>query len=53
MGESQAGVYHWRGKEITLEADPPQDVFIDGESNGQTPFTTISIPQALEIVVPG
>jgi len=52
MGEWQAGVYHWRGREITLEADPPQDVFIDGESNGQTPFTTISIPKALEIVVP-
>ena len=21
IGESQAGIYHWRGKEITLEAD--------------------------------
>ena len=52
MGESQAGVYHWRGRQITLEADLPQDVFIDGESYGQTPFTTFVIPQALEIVVP-
>ncbi len=52
IGESQAGIYHWRGKEITLETDSPQDVWIDGEIGGQTPFTTVAIPQALEIVVP-
>jgi diacylglycerol kinase family enzyme len=52
MGESQAGIYHWRGKEITLEADHQQEVWIDGELGGQTPFTTVSIPAALEIVVP-
>jgi YegS/Rv2252/BmrU family lipid kinase len=49
---SDAGVYHWRGKKITLEADPIQDVWIDGEFGGQTPITTIAIPQELEIVVP-
>jgi diacylglycerol kinase (ATP) len=49
---SDAGVYYWRGKEITLEADPVQDVWIDGELGGQTPFTASAIPQALEIVVP-
>jgi YegS/Rv2252/BmrU family lipid kinase len=52
IGESQAGIYHWQGKEITLEADPPQDIWIDGEIDGKTPFTTTVIPQALEIVVP-
>ena len=52
IGESQAGIYHWRGKEITLETDSPQDVWIDGEIGGQTPITTVAIPQALEIVVP-
>jgi diacylglycerol kinase (ATP) len=52
IGESQAGIYHWRGKEITLEADPPQDVWIDGEIDGRTPVTTSVIPQAIEIVVP-
>jgi diacylglycerol kinase family enzyme len=52
MGDSSAGIYHWRGKEITLEADSPQDVWIDGEIDGQTPFTATVIPQALEIVVP-
>jgi diacylglycerol kinase (ATP) len=52
VGESQAGIYHWRGKEITLEADPIQDTWIDGEIDGQTPLTTTAIPKALEIVVP-
>jgi diacylglycerol kinase family enzyme len=49
---SDAGVYYWRGKEITLEADPVQDVWIDGEFGGETPFTVNAMPQALEIVVP-
>ena len=52
VGESQAGIYHWRGKEITLEAEPAQDVWIDGEIDGRTPFTTIAVPRAIEIVVP-
>jgi len=49
---SDAGVYHWRGKEITLEADPVQDVWVDGEVGGKTPFTVSAMPQALEIVIP-
>jgi len=51
-GESQAGVYHWRGKEITLKADPQHEVWIDGEIGGQTPFTATTMPKALKIVVP-
>lgn len=51
-GDSPAGIYHWRGKEITLEAEPPQDVWIDGELGGKTPFTVVAIPKAIEIVVP-
>lgn len=49
---SDGGVYHWHGKEITLQADPIQDVFIDGELGGQTPFTVTAMPEALQIVVP-
>ena len=49
---ADTGVYHWRGKEITLEANPVQDVWIDGEMGGQTPFTVSALPHALEIVVP-
>jgi diacylglycerol kinase family enzyme len=51
-GKSEAGIYHWRGKEIKLEADPVQDVWIDGEIGGKTPLITSAIPKALEIVVP-
>ena len=50
--DASTGVYHWRGKEIALEADPIQDVWIDGELGGQTPFTVSVMPQAFEIVVP-
>jgi len=52
VGGSEAGIYHWSGKEITIEADPPQDVWVDGEIDGKTPITAVAIPQALEIVVP-
>jgi len=51
-GESRAGVYHWRGKEIALEANPHQEVWIDGEIGGQTPFTVTTIPKSLYILVP-
>lgn len=51
-GDSQAGVYHWRAKEVTLRAEPHQKVWIDGEIGGQTPFTVTTIPKSLNIVVP-
>jgi YegS/Rv2252/BmrU family lipid kinase len=50
--DEDIGVYHWRGKEISLEADPIQDFWIDGELGGQTPFSLSALPQALEIVIP-
>jgi diacylglycerol kinase (ATP) len=50
--DSQLKIYHWQGREISLEANPPQDVWIDGEVGGETPFHTSVIPRALEIVVP-
>jgi YegS/Rv2252/BmrU family lipid kinase len=49
---AETGVYHWRGKEITVEATPRQDVWIDGELGGQTPFTATALPEAQEVVVP-
>ncbi|HIE25591.1 MAG TPA: diacylglycerol kinase family lipid kinase [Anaerolineales bacterium] len=57
VGESstthaQAGIYHWRGREITLEADPPQDVWIDGEEYGPTPITATALHQAIQVLVP-
>ena len=46
------GVYCWKGKEISIAAASEQDVWIDGEMGGKTPFTVTTIYQALEIVVP-
>lgn len=53
LGDSEAGVYHWSGAQITLETESPEDVWIDGEMAGTTPFTASVLPGALEIVVPG
>jgi YegS/Rv2252/BmrU family lipid kinase len=50
--DANLGVYTWKAKEITIEATTQQDVWIDGELGGKTPFTTTVVPQALEIVVP-
>jgi diacylglycerol kinase family enzyme len=47
-----ASVHHWRGQEITIEADPAQPVWIDGEPHGYTPFTATVIPAAIRVVVP-
>ncbi|MFN2150890.1 MAG: diacylglycerol/lipid kinase family protein [Anaerolineales bacterium] len=50
--DDNVGVYCWKGKEISIEAATEQDVWIDGELGGKTPFTITTLPQALEIVVP-
>jgi diacylglycerol kinase family enzyme len=52
VGKSEAGIYHWKGREIKLEADPVQEVWLDGELGGTTPFTIQVVPRALEIAVP-
>ena len=51
-GKAQVGVHHWKGREIIVEADPPQTSWIDGELFGPTPYTINVIPQAVSIVVP-
>ena len=51
-GESEAGIYAWQGREITLESDPPQSVWLDGEEYGPTPVTAKVMPATLEVIVP-
>jgi YegS/Rv2252/BmrU family lipid kinase len=51
-GKDKTDIHHWQGKEIVIEADPPQPVWIDGEPYGDTPFTATVIPQAIQVVVP-
>ena len=54
MGDkAEAGIYHWRGREIVLRSDPLQDVAIDGEPVfGKTPVTIQVVPHAVQVVVP-
>ena len=51
-GKAKAWVHHWQGREISVQPDPAQEIWIDGESHGPTPFTAAVVPQALEVVVP-
>lgn len=52
LDTNQAGLHYWRGKEIIMEADPPQTIWVDGELLGQTPVTIKVLPAAIKIVVP-
>lgn len=45
-------IQHWKGREITVHADPPQAVAFGGDVIAQTPVTATVLPGALRIVVP-
>lgn len=51
-GEAQATVHFLQGRRIHIEADPPQGLWIDGESCGTTPATLQVMPQAITVIVP-
>jgi YegS/Rv2252/BmrU family lipid kinase len=46
------GLPRWSGREIELEAVPPQPVQVDGEMIGMTPVRVSIRPRALSVVVP-
>ncbi|NHZ72690.1 MAG: hypothetical protein GWP17_06375 [Aquificales bacterium] len=52
VGTKQASLHVWRGKEIVMEPDPVQTVWVDGELLGATPMTITAVPGAVQIVVP-
>ena len=45
-----AGLYYWRGREITIEAEPEQAIWMDGEYHGNSPVTAQIVPGALAVV---
>ena len=47
-----AGLYYWRGCEITIEAQPEQAIWMDGEYQGSSPVTARIVPGALAVVAP-
>ena len=44
--------YHSQGKVVTIDADPPQTVWLDGEFYRNTPVTIKVHPSAVKIIVP-
>jgi YegS/Rv2252/BmrU family lipid kinase len=47
-----AGLYCWRGREITIDAQPEQAIWMDGEYHGTSPVTAQVVPGALTVVAP-
>jgi diacylglycerol kinase (ATP) len=47
---SQAGLHYWRGREITIDAQPEQAIWMDGEYHGSSPVTAQIRPGALAVV---
>jgi diacylglycerol kinase (ATP) len=41
-----------RGREVRVESDPVQPVQLDGEPGGETPFTSMVVPGAIQVMVP-
>jgi YegS/Rv2252/BmrU family lipid kinase len=50
--EDAEPLLHWQGREVSVTADPPQSIQLDGEVLGQTPVTARILPQALRVIVP-
>lgn len=49
---AQTGLHQWQGREVSVHADPPQPLWVDGEPFGETPFTIKVVPNAVNILVP-
>ena len=52
LDTKRAHKYYRQGREITIDTDPDQPVWSDGEYLGRTPVTVTILPGALPIVVP-
>jgi YegS/Rv2252/BmrU family lipid kinase len=51
-GENSNILQRWQAREVTITADPPQTVQVDGEITGKTPVTARVLPQAVRVIVP-
>jgi YegS/Rv2252/BmrU family lipid kinase len=51
-GELAQALEHWQGKEVIVEADPPQKLAIDGELIDAEKIHVKILPQAVRVVVP-
>lgn len=53
LEEYAASLQHWKAREVTVTADPPQRVQVDGDPIGETPVTATVTPGAVQVIVPG
>lgn len=44
---------HWQAREVSIQADPPHGVEVDGETAGVTPVSVNVLHAALRVMVPG
>ncbi|MEZ4409129.1 MAG: diacylglycerol kinase family protein [Polyangiales bacterium] len=49
---TRENVAWFRAARVTVEADPPQALMVDGEAVGETPFTVEARPRSLRVLVP-
>jgi YegS/Rv2252/BmrU family lipid kinase len=49
---ADARLYYWRGREITIHAEPEQAIWMDGEYHGVSPVTARVVRAALNVVAP-
>ncbi len=50
--EDAARLLHWQGQAVSVVADPPQTIQLDGELVGDTPLSALILPLALKVIVP-
>ena len=43
-------IHHWQAREITIEADPPQPIQLDGELVGETPASVKVVPGLVRVL---
>lgn len=51
-GPSSESYFHYQAKEISIDADPPQPIQVDGEIGWQTPVSIKVIPRAVKVLTP-
>jgi diacylglycerol kinase (ATP) len=49
---AEQGLLHWQAREITVIADPPQPIQVDGEIMEPGPISARIDPSALKVIVP-
>lgn len=54
LGLNADGLHHWQFKEMKIEADPVQGLFVDGEEEAidHTPLTIRVNPRSLKVLIP-